>query len=274
MKNGSEDGPAGVFGAMLRHYRTGAGLSTEALGQRIHMSGSLIRKIEDGSRTPTAALAEACEKVPELGCNGALTRLYGLLSGHLKPSAYPGWFAPWTDQEAQAIRLKSFELALVPGLLQTEDYARCLLTDRIGFNGDVEEVVTARIARQAILDRDNPPELFAVIDEAVLHRPVGGPDVMTGQLKHLVELSGRSTILRVIPAATGVHDGLQGAFIIADSADGTSAAYLETGLRGIFITDTDDVAALAATWDRLAAEALPRSASVRLIEEVAQEWTR
>jgi hypothetical protein len=87
-------------------------------------------------------------------------------------------------------------------------------------------------------------------------------------------MSGRSTIVTVIPAATGVHDGLQGAFIIADFADGSSAAYLETGLRGMVMQDTEDVTALEATWDRLAAEALPRSASVKLIEEVAQEWNR
>jgi hypothetical protein len=95
---------------------------------------------------------------------------------------------------------------------------------------------------------------------------------MSRQLKHLVEISGRSTIVRVIPAATGVHDGLPGPFIIADFADGTSAAYLDTPLRGMVIQDVDDVAALEATWDRLAAEALPRSASVKLIEEVAEEW--
>jgi hypothetical protein len=160
------------------------------------------------------------------------------------------------------------------GLLQTEEYANALLSGRIGFNGDVDEAVAARLARQAILDRGEPPELFVVIDEAVLHRPVGDPDVMARQLKHLVEMAGRSTIARVIPALTGVHDGLPGPFIIADFADGTSAAYLDTPLRGMMIQDVDDVAALEATWDRLAAEALPRSASVKLIEGVAQEWTR
>jgi hypothetical protein len=143
-----------------------------------------------------------------LAANGALIELYGALESVLKPAAYPAWFGDWVSKEGQAVKLRWFELNVVPGLLQTEEYATALLTGRIGFNGDVDEAVAARLARQAILDRDEPPELFVVIDEAVLHRPVGGPDVMARQLKHLVEMAGPSTIVRVIPASTGVHDGL------------------------------------------------------------------
>jgi transcriptional regulator with XRE-family HTH domain len=269
-----EGSPLIVFGTMLKHYRIRAGLSPEQLGSRIYMSGSQVRKIEEGRRTPTEAFVNACEGVPELAANGALIELYGALESVLKPAAYPAWFGDWVSKERQAVKLRWFELNVVPGLLQTEEYANALLSGRIGFNGDVDEAVAARLARQAILDRGEPPELFVVIDEAVLHRPVGDPDVMARQLKHLVEMAGRSTIARVIPALTGVHDGLPGPFIIADFADGTSAAYLDTPLRGMMIQDVDDVAALEATWDRLAAEALPRSASVKLIEGVAQEWTR
>jgi hypothetical protein len=158
-------------------------------------------------------------------------------------------------------------------LLQTEGYARALLTGRIGFNGDVEEAVSARLARQAILQRDDPSEMFAVIDEAALHRPVGGPDVMTDQLGHLADVAAR-VIVRIIPAATGVHDGLQGAFTVADFADGSAAAYLESGLRGQVIQDGGDVSELTATWDRVAAETLPRSASLKLIQEVADAWNQ
>jgi transcriptional regulator with XRE-family HTH domain len=269
-KNGNV--PRAVFGTVLRHYRQQAGLSQEQLGSLVFLTGDMIAKVERGDRAASDRLVEQCET--HLNANGGLSILWEELGGLLHQRGYPGWFAPWTEREAQAVRLRSFELAVVPGLLQTDGYARALLTDRIGFNGDVDEAVAARLARQAILDRDDPPEFFVVVDEAVLHRPVGGPDVMAGQLKHLVEMSGRSTIVTVFPAATGVHDGLQGAFIIADFADGSSAAYLETGLRGMVMQDTEDVTALEATWDRLAAEALPRSASVKLIEEVAQEWNR
>jgi|SRR5579875_650538 len=267
-------GPGRVFGTMLKAFRAQAGLSSDQVGSRVHLSGSQIRKVEDGSRTPARDLVEAIEAIPEMPCNGALMQLYEILEKRLgQGGAYPGWFAEWLAKEALAVRLKSFELAVVPGLLQTEEYARALLTDRIGFNGDVDEAVTTRMSRQRILERGEPPELFVVLDEAVLHRPVGGADVMAAQLKHLTESPGR-TIVRVIPAGTGVHDGLQGAFTVAEFADASSAAYLETGLRGIVVESGDDVTELTATWDRLAAEALPRSPSLKLIEEVAQEWNR
>jgi transcriptional regulator with XRE-family HTH domain len=269
-RNGNDSNPRHVFGQALRHLRTSAQLSQEQLGRAAFISGDMIAKVERGDRSPSAKLVEACEAVPELGSNGMLTVLWEQLRDNFT-RPFPGWFAPWPDLESQAVRLKAFELSVMPGLLQTEGYARALLTGRIGFNGDVDEAVNGRLARQTILEREDPPELFAVIDEAVLHRPVGGPGVMAGQLHQMIELSSR-IILRVIPASTGVHDGLPGAFTVAEFPGGAAAAYLESGLRGMVIQDTADVTELTATWDRLAAETLPRSASLKLIEEVAQKW--
>jgi transcriptional regulator with XRE-family HTH domain len=244
-------------------------MSQEQLGRAAFISGDMIAKVERGDRSPSAKLVEACEQVAGLGSNGVLTVLWEGL--RVSRPSFPGWFAPWPDLESQAVRLKAFELTVIPGLLQTEGYASALLTGRIGFNGDVEEAVSARLARQAILERDEPPEMFAVIDEAALHRPVGSPGVMADQLGRLADSAAR-VIVRIIPASTGVHDGLQGAFTVADFADGSAAAYLESGLRGQVIQDGGDVAELTATWDRVAAETLPRSASLRLIQEVADAW--
>ncbi len=165
---------------------------------------------------------------------------------------------------------------MMAGLLQTESYARALLTDRIGFRGDRDEAVAARMERAAILDQDDSPELWAVIDEAVLHRPVGGADVMAGQIKHLLDMATRPTIVvRVIPATVGVHDGLPGTgFVIADFDDGTpTTAYQDTAIRGQVTDDAADIVSLTTTWDRLTAEALPRSASLALIEETGRTWT-
>jgi transcriptional regulator with XRE-family HTH domain len=254
-RNGNDNDPRRVFGSALKHLRTRAGLSQEQLGRAAFISGDMIAKVERGDRSPSVKLVEACEQVTELGSNGMLTVLWEQLK--VSRPSFPGWFAPWPDLESKAVRLKAFELYVVPGLLQTEGYARALLTGRIGFNGDVEEAVTARLARQAILERDQPPEMFAVIDEAALHRPVGSPGVMADQLGHLADVAAR-VIVRIIPASTGVHDGLQGAFTVADFADGSAAAYLESGLRGQVIQDSGDVSELTATWDRVAAETLPR----------------
>jgi transcriptional regulator with XRE-family HTH domain len=267
--------PTRVFGAELLHYRSAAGLTQEELGALVYCSDDLISKIEIGQRGPSEEFVTACDAVPELGTNGALARLREHLRGHFKQRVFPGWFVEWPDKEAYARILRWFELAVVPGLLQTEAYARALLADRVVSADDTDEIVAARMERQAILAREYPPELWSVIDEAVLHRPVGGPDVMRDQVGALIEAARRpSIVLQVIPADVAVHDGLPGAgFIIADFDGAPSSGYQDTALRGQVIEDSDDIAALMATWDRLRAEALPRRASLSLMEEVAKSWT-
>src|SRR6202012_706703 len=128
-RNGNESDPRKVFGQALRHLRSQAGMSQEQLGREAFISGDMIAKVERGDRSPSAKLVEACEAVTELGSNGMLTLLWDQLGGFARP--FPGWFAPWPDLESQAIRLKAFELTVMPGLLQTEGYARALLTGRI-----------------------------------------------------------------------------------------------------------------------------------------------
>jgi transcriptional regulator with XRE-family HTH domain len=267
--------PLGVSGTELRFYRSEAGLSQADLAAKVYASHDVISKIETGERPPAEDLVPRLDAVPELDTRGALTRLWGQLRKSLKYRAYPGWF-DWPDKEATATTIRWYELANVPGLLQTEDYARAMLADRIGSsNGDADEIVAARLERQTILERDTPPELWVVIDEAVLHRPIGGGRVMHEQLIHLIEMARRPNIVvQVIPASVGVHEGLRGAaFIIADFDDAPSAAYQDAALRGQTIEAANDVAALMAIWDRLRTEVLPRSASLELMEEVAKTWT-
>lgn len=159
--------PLRVFGAMLRRYRVKAGMSQEQLGARVFCSGDLIGKIENGQRVPSEQFAEACDAVPELNTGGVLGELRELLRDYLKQRAYPGWFAGWPEKEAGAKTLRTFELVVVPGLLQTQDYARALLANRIGGNPETtDEIVAARMARQSVLARDNPPELWVVTTSA------------------------------------------------------------------------------------------------------------
>jgi transcriptional regulator with XRE-family HTH domain len=201
------ENPLKVFGAMLAYYRNRVGMTPEQLGARVYLSGSQIRKVEAGTRTPTEDLAKACESIPELGCNGALTELYEILSEHLKRRAYPGWFAGWPDKEAQARRLRWFEPLVVPGLLQTEAYTRAVLSTRMGATAEeLDESVAARMERQRVLDREHPPELWVILDEAVLRRMVGGPGVMQGQLARLIEAARRPNIaIQAIPFGAGAR---------------------------------------------------------------------
>ena len=277
MKQSAAESPLRVFGAMLAYYRTRAGMTPEQLGARVFVSGSQIRKVEAGTRTPTKDLAKACEGVGELGCNGALTELYEILGEKLKRRAYPGWFAAWPDKEAQARRLRSFELVVVPGLLQTEAYARAVLSTRVGATEDeIDETVAARLARQKILEREHPPELWVILDEGVLRRPVGGSEVMQrpagpsgehGPSAAYRRAGGTACCWRARRACDG------GAFAIADFDDAATIAYQDTAVSGQIIEDASEADALAHTWDTLRLEALPRAASLSLIEETARQWT-
>jgi transcriptional regulator with XRE-family HTH domain len=271
------ESPLRVFGAMLRHYRTAAGLTPEELGARLYLSASQIRKVEDGTRTPTEALVQACESLPELDSHGALTTLRDILKDHLRHRAYPGWFQAWPDHESHARRLRDFELAVVPGLLQTQAYARAILSTRVGATQEeLDEAVAARLARQHILEHEQPPELWSLIDEAALRRPVGSPEIMANQMASLATAARRPHIvMQIIPLSAGAHEGMRGGpFVLADFADSPSLGYQDTALTGQIVEDANQVEALATTWDTLRLEALPRSASLDLVEEVAGTWRR
>jgi hypothetical protein len=164
----------------------------------------------------------------------------------------------------------------VPGLLQTEPYARALYATRVGLSSeDIDALVAARLARQNVLAGEAPPMLWVILDEAVLRRPVGGSDVMAEQVRLLHEAARRPRVrIEVIPATTGAHDGLSGAFIIADlPGQPEAAAYREGARNGQVLTGREEVADLMTNWDTLRSETLPRSGSLALLEEVAKSWT-
>jgi transcriptional regulator with XRE-family HTH domain len=267
--------PLRVFGAMLRFYRTQAGLSQTDLGARVHFSGDLVSKIEMGQRIATEEFTAACDGLPNLATGGALTELRGLMKEAIKNRALPGWFVDWPRKEAMARSLRWFELVAVPGLLQTEEYAQAVLrTQVMATEEQVEDMVRARMERQSILTREHPPMFWVIFDEGVLQRPVGGVEVMAGQLVRLAEAAQQPNIvLQVIPLAVGAHQGMSGNFVIADFAEGPPAVYQDTAARGQIIEDSDDIAVVTVMWETLKAEALSRSASQELIKEVAKSWT-
>ena len=181
--------PAGVFGAELRFYRTRAGLSQKDLAARATVSHDVISKIETGERPPAGDFPPRLDAVPELDTRGALTRLWDHLKKGHKQRLY-GWFQQWAGIEARATVRRWYEPLVVPGLLQTEDYARAILSARPDGNlDDLDEQVAARLARQAILDRTGAPQLWCILDEGVLHRAIGGSKVMRSQLYHLAEVA-------------------------------------------------------------------------------------
>jgi len=266
--------PAGVFGAELRFYRTRANLSQKDLAALVHVSNDVISKIETGERPPAEDFPPRLDAVPELDTGGALTRLWDHLKKGQKQRLY-GWFQEWADIESQATVLRWYEPLVVPGLLQTEDYARAILSARPDGNlADLEEQVAARIARQNILERTGGPQLWCLLDEGVLHRAIGGPKVVRSQLFRLAELAENPRTTVQIIRSGDAHAGLLGAFIIADLEGRPPVTYLETAAEGV-VTDSASAANhVAMRFDRLRAQAESWAASRDLIRKVAEEqWT-
>jgi transcriptional regulator with XRE-family HTH domain len=267
--------PMAFFGAELRRTRVAAGMSQDQLGRALSFSGDLIGKIETCERAPSSEFAAGCDSVfPHL--DGLFARLMGLARRWDGP--HPQWFRDWVQAERQAASLRWWEPMLVPGLLQTADYARALFRAwQSGGTSDdeLEELVSARIERQDILDRPKPPELWVVLDEAVLHRLIGSRKIMYDQLLYLADTSCRPSItVQVVPAEVGAHTGLLGAFIVAGFDSQPSIVYVETAVEGQTIEKSALVSKAGLAFDRLRAEALPRGASRDLIGKVAEErWT-
>jgi len=218
--------------------------------------------VENGRRAPSLDFTKRCDEA--LGTGGLLGRI---LEDLITKDVTPEWFRPWVVVEQEATTLWWYELALVPGLLQTEAYARALL------NND-EAKVAARLERQKILSRQKPPPpaMVTLIDERVLRHPVGDASVMREQVAHLAASVSERHRIQVIPEAARTYHHLDGPFILA-VVDGRELAFLSTAARGFVIEDRDVVSQLRWRWDTIRSEALPVGQSVELIEKAAQQWT-
>jgi transcriptional regulator with XRE-family HTH domain len=263
-------GPLQFFGAELRRARAGAGLSQDQLGQRLGYSAAQVGKVEMGERSPSHDFAHGCDQAfPESG--GLFGRIYEL--ARRWHGGYPSWFAEWIDTERRATSLRSWEPLIMPGLLQTAEYARAILAaDPETAEEQLDELVAARLERQTIFDRAEPPTFWAVLDEAVLHRLIGTRKVMYDQLLHLADTSCRSNItVQVVPAEIGVHAGLLGGFAIASFGNAAGTVYMESPDEGQTTEVPAVVRRLSRTFETLRADALPRGASRDLIGKVAEE---
>ncbi|MEH1012423.1 Scr1 family TA system antitoxin-like transcriptional regulator [Micromonospora sp. CPCC 206060] len=187
----------------------------------------------------------------------------------------PAWFRPWADLEREAVALRWYELAWVPGLFQTEAYARATLVDEALTRAEVDDLVKARLSRQAILRRDRPPLLVAVIDESVLHRTVHGDRrMMREQCEYLAECAVLPSVqIHVVPASVGMYPGLGGPIILAELPDGGRVAHVDSQVQAHITEKTVDIASLDRRWARICGEALPRSQSLDLIRKAVASWS-
>lgn len=184
---------------------------------------------------------------------------------------YPSWFRSYVTLEAEARAIQEFEVQVVPGLFQTEDYARAVLRTAWPPRplAETERRVRARLARQEILDRDEPPLLTVVLDEGVLRRPVGGAGVMADQLRHLVEVAHRPHVkLHVLTYEQSATAPLHSAFVLLELPRQERLAYAEGGGTGRLLPGAEDVDRLAHTFQAMRGEALSASESVALLDRV------
>ncbi len=260
------------LGEELRRARLGAGFnSQDQLARELGFDRTVIVKAETGARPPSEDVApKIAEMFPGL-CNGLYVRLAAIARKSNGP--IPGWFADWLGREREATSVRIWQPIIVPGLLQTADYAQALFVgERKGIDADaLADLVAARVGRQAIFDKPEPPDLWVVLDEAVLHRLIGSPKVMYDQLTHLADMSGRSHILiQVVSANAGAHGGLACAFMVG-SLDGEPDLLLIEAIEDQTIRDPEVVRKAAVAFDLVRGDALPRGASQDLILKVAED---
>jgi transcriptional regulator with XRE-family HTH domain len=261
-----------VLGSQLRRLREGRQITCEEAGAAIRGSHSKISRLELGrvrfrrrdlvdllmfygitDETEQKAMLTLADRANEPGW------------WHSYSDILPNWFEVYIGLEEAASRIRAYEVQFVPGLLQTEDYARAvtLLGHPTAAGHEVERRVGLRMRRQSLLTSDEPPQLWAVVDEAVLRRPLGGAQVMRKQLRHLLELTESPNItLQVVPFELGGHAAAGGPFSILRFAerDLPDVVYLEQLTSSLYLDKRDEVDHYLAVMERLCIDAEPATA--------------
>ncbi|KUJ65005.1 hypothetical protein ACZ90_52625 [Streptomyces albus subsp. albus] len=250
-----------LYGKKLRRLRLRAGLTQRELGDRIPIAHSRIAQFELGNETPARDVSDALDSVLE--ADGDLSDLWG----HINRTPPTEWRRKFEQFEAKAAKMIKYMAHTVPGLLQTEAYGRALFQARYGCDDRVEGLLASRLARQALLTGPNPPMLWTVLDEAVLHRRVGDAAVMREQLGRLLKAQeeSRRVVIQVIPFDTGAHTAMGGSLTVLSFAHRPDVAWLENSRRGTLVEASNDVEEYALELDHLRALALPSDASAELI---------
>jgi transcriptional regulator with XRE-family HTH domain len=271
------DGAADLYravGKQLKLLRERAGWTQKELGDRLGYGEDLISALERRCRTPQPELLDAADDL--LGAGGLLKATKEDVA-RAKARArvrHPAWFRDYARLEGEAVEVNFYSTLTVPGLLQSEAYARNLLEARQPPLDDVtiERRVAARLERQEILTRWPAPIVSAVIDESVLHRLIGGREVQLHQLKQLLRLGQlRSTTLQVLPTACEEPAGVDGPFILLTPKGRQQVGYVEVQSVSRLITDPEEVRILAARYGSIRAQALTPRESLSLIEKLLGE---
>ncbi|SOE10631.1 Helix-turn-helix domain-containing protein [Streptomyces sp. 2323.1] len=257
-----------LYGVKLRKLRLRAGLAQRQLGDKIPIAHSRIAQFELGKEVPPEDVNAELDVL--LDADGDLVDLWG----HIKRTPHPDWARTYMALEQQARKVEKYMAHTVPGLLQTEDYARALLNvARPSVGLQLGRMLEARMRRQDVLTRADPPVFWAILDEAVLRRPVGGTATFREQLARILcvmDEQGHVTV-QVLPFAQGEHPLLGGSLTVLSMQNRPGVAYMESSHSGELVESHEAVAEYALALDHLRAQALPPSQSADLIQAVMED---
>ncbi|MFI0711754.1 helix-turn-helix domain-containing protein [Streptomyces inhibens] len=261
--------PRAMLGAELRHKREEAGLTQEELGRPLFVSGSFIGQLEAGTRRMQMEYAVKMDEILET--DGYFARNCEAAT----KSKYPDHFSEAAEAEAMATTIKEYAPLLIPGLLQTRGYARAMFRagQPTATEDAIDKLVAARLDRARLLADPTTPLFWAVLDEAVLRRQVGGSAVIAEALRHIASLGRRHRIIvQVLPFAAGGHMALEGSLKLMTFEDAPPLAYLQGLGTGRLQDDPATVTHHELTYDLLGASALSPQESLALIESVAEDY--
>lgn len=266
-----ESGGKVRFGAELKAQRLAKDWTQVELGRKIGYSGSLVSDVERSDRTASEDFAARCDEV--FGLPGTFLRRWE----DIHHEAFPTWFAPIVPLEREASKIAGWELGAVPGLLQTENYARSVIRARRPGDDEeaIETILRARMDRQSILTKPKPPLLWYVIHEGVLRHVIGDFDIMTGQIDRLIKAAeSPGIVFQVLPYSAHDHPGVEGLLYIYERLGQPIVAYTECFGGGRLIEDPLEVSDLTTVMGMLRASALSPRDSVALMRSIRRDLER
>jgi transcriptional regulator with XRE-family HTH domain len=263
----------------LRRLRDTAKVTIDHVAERLECSASKISRIETGQTGVTPRDVRDMLRIYGVDPEYAETLMQIAREARMK-----GWWqlygsvltGAYVGLEAAADNIQAYEALVVPGLLQTEDYARAMIhAARPDIDAvEIDKRVRVRVSRQSLLSQDDPVDFWVVLDEAVLRRPVGGQSVMRRQLEHLATIGGLPNVtLQILPFGAGAHAGMDGAFTLLRYNDSTTQdlVFAAHAAGGLFLEKEDELQRYAFIFDHLRANALRPEESIGMIAALAKE---
>ncbi|MBB1242904.1 helix-turn-helix domain-containing protein [Streptomyces durbertensis] len=257
-----------AFGRQLKRFRVRAGMERPEFGARTGYSVSTIAAFEQGRRVPPPRFIDQADEVLDAG--GVLQEM----KEEVARAQYPPFFRDAARLEAEAVGLHVYEMYAIPGLLQTEEYARAVFSVRRPLLDEdrIEQGMSARLARQAIYARKPAPLVSFVLEECVLQRPLGGRDVLRGQLEQVLLIGHKRNVeIQVMPVSREDHGALGGPFTLIDTPEGRRIAYAEVQGDSRLYSEQSKVRELEARYGILRAQALTPSESLAYVEKLLGE---